>query len=668
MRFSAKQFLLASALLIGTLFSLFCSGNTVSALSGSEFNAGRIIDDAVFFNQATLSANDIQIFLNSKVPTCDTNGTKLYSGNTTRASYGTSRGYPPPYTCLRDASQAIPTQPGDAYCNGTVSGGTKTAAQIIYDVSQACGVNTQVLLVLLQKEQIFITDDWPWSIQYTKATGFGCPDTALPSDVDANQNGCYDEYEGFFKQVYNAARQYQRYARQPQYYNFRGGAISYIQYNPNAACGGGNVAIQNQATAGLYNYTPYQPNAAALANLYGTGDGCSAYGNRNFWRLFVDWFGSTQISTPYAWVPLSDTTYADPARTVAYSPSPTLSISPGGTAYVTFKVRNNGYQLWLRSEAYLGTANPKDRPSIFADNSWTNNARVALQEDSVAPGGTGTFMFDFKAPLTTGSHTECFNLVVEGKSWMNGSNYCYNVDVVASQDSNNQNTTLTPGQVIDTDSYLMSPSTHTVLSMQSDGNLVLYSDSMPAWHTNTGGTRANHLIMQTDGNLVLYDPSNIPLWFSGTSGNANSRAVLQSDGNLVVYNSGGAPVWSSGTNHIPSFSNTVLHALGGGVLLPLQSLQWADRSHKLVMQSDGNLVLYANGQPAWTSFTQGNPGAKAVMQSDGNLVIYNKNQQPVWATFTHNNPGSRIVLQDDGNIVIYNAGNVPVWQSYTRGR
>ncbi|MBC7404826.1 MAG: hypothetical protein H7252_03970 [Cytophaga sp.] len=51
--------------------------------------------------------------------------------------------------------------------------------------------------------------------------------------------------------------------------------------------------MENQATAGLYNYTPYQPNTAALANLYGTGDSCSAYGNRNFWRMFYDWFGST---------------------------------------------------------------------------------------------------------------------------------------------------------------------------------------------------------------------------------------------------------------------------------------------------------------------------------------------------------------------------------------
>ena len=57
--------------------------------------------------------------------------------------------------------------------------------------------------------------------------------------------------------------------------------------------------LANAATAALYYYTPYQPNAAALANLYGTGDSCSAYGNRNFWRLYRDWFGDPRMGSTY---------------------------------------------------------------------------------------------------------------------------------------------------------------------------------------------------------------------------------------------------------------------------------------------------------------------------------------------------------------------------------
>ncbi|MGA1827654.1 MAG: hypothetical protein WAZ28_05330, partial [Microbacterium sp.] len=57
------------------------------------------------------------------------------------------------------------------------------------------------------------------------------------------------------------------------------------------------VYVQNQATANLYYYTPYQPNAAAIRAGYGEGDGCSSYGNRNFFQYFSDWFGATQGDT-----------------------------------------------------------------------------------------------------------------------------------------------------------------------------------------------------------------------------------------------------------------------------------------------------------------------------------------------------------------------------------
>ncbi|MFF3015683.1 hypothetical protein [Streptomyces sp. NPDC057939] len=51
---------------------------------------------------------------------------------------------------------------------------------------------------------------------------------------------------------------------------------------------------------------------------------------------------------------------------------------------------------------------------------------------------------------------------------------------------------------------------------------------------------------------------------------------------------------------------------------------------ELVMQPDGNLVVYALGKPGgyklplWSSGTYGNPGAYATMQADGNFVIYRK--------------------------------------------
>jgi len=61
---------------------------------------------------------------------------------------------------------------------------------------------------------------------------------------------------------------------------------NYIQYNPNASCGGTTVDIVNHSTQALYNYTPYQPNPSALNAGYGMGDSCGAYGNRNFYEYF----------------------------------------------------------------------------------------------------------------------------------------------------------------------------------------------------------------------------------------------------------------------------------------------------------------------------------------------------------------------------------------------
>jgi len=281
------KFIMFFALVLAGAF--FLLPGKAAAVSGSSFNSARIIDDGTFFNSSTMNTGDIQNFLNAKLPTCDTNGTQPsgHAGYATRADWGNANGAPPPYTCLKDYSQGFGSVAADAYCGG-ITGGTKSAANIIFDVSRACNINPQTLIVLLQKEESLITDDWPWPIQYKIAAGYGCPDTA-PCDA---------QYYGFFNQVYNAAHQFRRYVAQPSLFNYAVGRTSFVAYNPNGGCGGTNITMQTQATAALYNYTPYQPNQAALNNLYGSGDSCSAYGNRNFWRLFNDWFGPT-VGTGY---------------------------------------------------------------------------------------------------------------------------------------------------------------------------------------------------------------------------------------------------------------------------------------------------------------------------------------------------------------------------------
>ena len=63
-------------LLLVSLAILSSPYANVGAISGSEWRAGRIIDDEVFTNAYEMSVQDIQNFLNARVPSCDTWGTQ----------------------------------------------------------------------------------------------------------------------------------------------------------------------------------------------------------------------------------------------------------------------------------------------------------------------------------------------------------------------------------------------------------------------------------------------------------------------------------------------------------------------------------------------------------------------------------------------------------------
>ncbi|MDQ0647760.1 hypothetical protein QFZ53_001956 [Microbacterium natoriense] len=278
---SAAAVVFATSLLIASPASAVTSANSTPATVGASavaktaaspvkalitdgFRPGNIISNAVFYDTSTMTPQTIDSFFRSKVPSC-------------RAGY----------VCLKDYRQNTPNRPADKYCNGYQGAGNESAATIIYRVAQSCGINPQVFIVMLQKEQGLVTHTWPSDWRYTMALGQGCPDTAP----------CDPAYAGFFYQIYGAGRQMKIYTEGRYFTYYAPGKTWNILYNPNAACGRGPVYVENEATSALYYYTPYQPNAAALRAGYGEGDGCSAYGNRNFYNYFTDWFGSTQTGS-----------------------------------------------------------------------------------------------------------------------------------------------------------------------------------------------------------------------------------------------------------------------------------------------------------------------------------------------------------------------------------
>lgn len=114
-----------------------------------------------------------------------------------------------------------------------------------------------------------------------------------------------------------------------------------------------------------------------------------------------------------------------------------------------------------------------------------------------------------------------------------------------------------------------------------------------------------------------------------------------------------------------------------GILNPGEELQAGQKlfspsgEYFLVMQTDGNLVVYAVGPDTnaevtnvalWASNTNGQGGVVAKMQGDGNFVVYTAGGAAVWSSGTAGQANSFVRMQDDGNLVIYKA----IWATDTK--
>ncbi|MGJ5756689.1 hypothetical protein [Streptomyces galbus] len=89
---------------------------------------------------------------------------------------------------------------------------------------------------------------------------------------------------------------------------------------------------------------------------------------------------------------------------------------------------------------------------------------------------------------------------------------------------------------------------------------------------------------------------------------------------------------------------------------------WTTNRIRMVMQTDGNLVVYNElDKPIWASMTFGQ-NHRAIFQSDGNLVIHNGDDRPIWASKSHGHEGAQLVLRADAKVVIVYNGQV-IWST-----
>lgn len=227
-------------------------GNRLSQVKAASFDPGNLASSAFFTNLDSMNVSEIQNFLAQK-------GSVL--------------------------ANIDPGQLG-------VDANGRSAAQIIYDASRTnrtdfdsregygtsnplvMGLNPQVVLITLQKEQSLITGTFvagsPTTAQaLASAMGYACPDSS----------GCNPLYAGFADQVIYGAAQLMKNYYQASNSTFKPGqtySIPNTQGPPNNAPANQSVYIGNAPTSSLYQYTPHVYN-----------------GNYNFWYYTNQWFSLT---------------------------------------------------------------------------------------------------------------------------------------------------------------------------------------------------------------------------------------------------------------------------------------------------------------------------------------------------------------------------------------
>lgn len=621
-----------SVLAIGLIAAAVFSTGTAHAATTN----GRIIDDTVFDASGSMSTTDIQNFLNQF-----------------------------PNSCIKNYTDSMPSaDPTNAYFNYS---GTGTVAQIIRRVSDVYGVNPRVLLTKLEQEENLVTGNQgcaQWRL--ASAIGFHCFDGANPRttvfngttiqtcvDTDANMGVARQLTKGIWTLKWGKERangnlnwmvpddaSITYYGPMTQGNRKRCGSCATVYYDGYWS----GVYLETGATASLYNYTPY------LGQAFGS--------------IWEGWWGAgSTIGVPYQW------------QYGGQSSSNGSTILATQKATWTVYAKNTGNTTWINSgpnPVRLATSNSRDRNSAFCDSSWISCGRVAtLNEATVTPGQIGSFTFTVQAP-GAGEYKEYFNLVAEGITWMNDPGLYFGM-------------TVTPPSLTATVTGNTLPSTMTAgatasgtITVRNDGNATWYNtgkfpfnlgtssptDRVSQFYTNTwtGQTRLANL---NEASVAPGQSGTFSVTLTGAPYNKTYTETYSPvvDGYSWLGLTINQPITVSGGQASPVNTLGLSQSLSAG-----QSIVSPDGRYRLVMQGDGNLVLYSPYRALWWTRTDGKPANRVVVQSDGNIVLYDAQNRYYWAAMTQGNPNASLVLQDDGNLVLYSASGRPLWSTFTYGK
>jgi putative Ig domain-containing protein/carbohydrate binding protein with CBM6 domain/glycosyl hydrolase family 95 len=210
-------------------------------------------------------------------------------------------------------------------------------------------------------------------------------------------------------------------------------------------------------------------------------------------------------------------------------------------------------------------------------------------------------------------------------------------------------------------------------SATSPGNTVTVNS--PGSQTGTVGTAASLQISATDsasGQTLTYSATGLPAGLSiSSAGLISGTPTTAATSNVTV-----TATDTTGASGSASFTWTISGSTTGSCgelaanqeLTANQSLASCNGDYTLIMQGDGNLVLYQGSTALWASNTAGTAADEAIMQGDGNFVVYTSSGTALWASGTAGNSGAYLDVQNDGNVVIYSASGTALWSTGTAGK